>query len=320
MAIAYGIIFALSLLMPPLYFVSIRKKQKEPWLFILFICISIVNLGYLLLSISKTETFALWANKITYLGQVFVPVCMFLLISKLCGFQFKKKVSLILIGSAIIMFAIVFTTGWLDWYYVDVTLKFSNGGAYLEKEYGLLHPTNLIYVISHFIAMFVIIGISLNKSKGASQTLAGLMLAVVLCNIGMWILEKIISWNFELLSISYLMSESVFFFVYLVLQDYIRINDLHKTTTADEKSRIIVIDTLARAEKIQAVLSSLPEETTLSPRQIDVLEGILDGKSRKEIASDLHLSENTVKMHISSLYKLLGISKREELFALLKTE
>ena len=32
MAIAYGIIFALSLLMPPLYFVSIRKKQDEPWL------------------------------------------------------------------------------------------------------------------------------------------------------------------------------------------------------------------------------------------------------------------------------------------------
>lgn len=36
MAIAYGLIFALSLIMPPLYFAFIRKKQNEPWLLGLF--------------------------------------------------------------------------------------------------------------------------------------------------------------------------------------------------------------------------------------------------------------------------------------------
>jgi hypothetical protein len=87
MAIAYVIIFALSLIMLPLYFLFIRKKQNEPWLFILFVCISIVNLGYLLVALSKTVEFAIWANKITYLGQVFVPMCMFLLISRLCGYE-----------------------------------------------------------------------------------------------------------------------------------------------------------------------------------------------------------------------------------------
>ena len=60
------------------------------------------------------------------------------------------------------------------------------------------------------------------------------------------------------------------------------------------------------------------EGTTLSSRQIDVLEGIIDGKSRKEIAADLFLSENTVKMHTSSLYRVLGVNNRDELRSLFK--
>ena len=310
MVIAYSIIFILSLCMPPLYFTSIRKKKDEPWLLVLFICIATVNLGYLLTSLSKTVEFALWANKIAYLGQVFVPMCMFMLISKLCGFTYKKWLMSVLIGLAVLMFAIVFTTGWLDWYYVSATIEYENGGAYLVKEYGVLHPTNLIYVVAYFVAMLVNIGISLVKHKNTSQKMAAFMLVIVLGNIGMWIMEKIIRWNFELLAISYLMSVGAFYFVYSLLQDYIPIHAAQPS--------VIVVDSLSRAEKIQAILSALPEGTTLSARQMDVLEGILDGKSRKVIASDLCLSENTVKMHTSALYRLLNVSSRDEIYALFK--
>ena len=296
--------------MPPLYFTSIRKKKDEPWLLVLFICIVTVNLDYLLTSLSKTVEFALWANKIAYLGQVFVPMCMFMLISKLCGFTYKKWLYGVLIGLAVLMFAIVFTTGWLDWYYVSATIEYENGGAYLVKEYGVLHPTNLIYVVAYFVAMLVNIGISLVKHKNTSQKMAAFMLVIVLGNIGMWIMEKIIRWNFELLAISYLMSVCAFYFVYSLLQDYIPIHAAQPS--------VIVVDSLSRAEKIQAILSALPEGKTLSARQMDVLEGILDGKSRKVIASDLCLSENTVKMHTSALYRLLNVSSRDEIYALFK--
>ena len=310
MVIAYSIIFILSLCLPPLYFTSIRKKKDEPWLLVLFISIATVNLGYLLTSLSKTVEFALWANKIAYLGQVFVPMCMFMLISKLCGFTYKKWLYGVLIGLAVLMFAIVFTTGWLDWYYVSATIEYENGGAYLVKEYGVLHPTNLIYVVAYFVAMLVNVGISLVKHKNASQKMAAVMLVIVLGNVGMWVVEKIISWNFELLAISYLMSVCAFYFVYSLLQDYIPIHAAQPS--------VIVVDSLSRAEKIQAILSALPEGTTLSARQMDVLEGILDGKSRKVIASDLCLSENTVKMHTSALYRLLNVSSRDEIYALFK--
>ncbi|MBQ3100030.1 MAG: helix-turn-helix transcriptional regulator [Clostridia bacterium] len=142
------------------------------------------------------------------------------------------------------------------------------------------------------------------------------MFAVVIGNIGMWIVEKLVTWNFEFLSVSYLMSELVFFFVYWMLQDYIYVNDVPPPVIVENKAPIIVVDSMSRAEKIQTIISALPENTTLSSRQMDILERILDGKSRKEIAADLYLSENTVKTHTGMLYRALGVSGRDEIYAM----
>ena len=104
-------------------------------------------------------------------------------------------------------------------------------------------------------------------------------------------------------------------FLYWMMQDYVHKNNL---PVYDKSAPIVIVDSMTKAEKIKQIYTMLPEGTTLSTRQIDVLEGILDGKSRKEIAADLYLSENTVKMHTSSLYRVLGVSSRDELRALFK--
>lgn len=48
----------------------------------------------------------------------------------------------------------------------------------------------------------------------------------------------------------------------------------------------------------------------LTPRQRDVLELLVEGKSNKEIARSLDLGEGTVKVHISALFRSLGTSSR----------
>lgn len=313
----YSIIFALSLLLPVGYYLFVRKKQDEHWLFVLYLSVCVVNMGYLLLSVSKTVEFALFANKITYFGQVFLPLCMFMIISKLSGFKYKKSVKYTLVGVAMAMFGLVLTTGHLDWYYKSVELTYADGAAKLIKEYGPLHPVNLIYVLAYFVAMIVVIGISLKKHRGGSQKLVGMILTVFICNLGGWIVEKLVKWNFEFLAASYLMSEFVFFFVYWMLQDYVRLSDI-PVPAASEKVSVIFVDSQEKAEKIRQIVSSLPDGTTLTARQMDILEGILAGKSRKEMAADLHLSENTVKMHTTSLFKILKVTSREEIIALIK--
>lgn len=313
----YSIIFALSLLLPVGYYLFVRNKQNEHWLFILYLSVCVVNLGYLLLSLSKTVEFALFANKLAYFGQVFVPLCMFMIISRLSGFNYKNWVKYALVGVAMLMFALVLTTGHLDWYYKSVELTYADGAAKLIKEYGPLHPVNLIYVLSYFVAMLVVICVSLRKNKSKFCKLAGMMFAVVIGNVGGWIVEKLVTWNFEFLSASYLMSVFVFFFVYWMMQDYIHVNDVPKPVAHEERVSVIFVDSKERAEKIKQIIVNLPEGTMLTARQMDILEGILAGKSRKEIAADLHLSENTVKMHTTSLFKILKVTSREEIIALI---
>ncbi|HEY1648557.1 MAG TPA: response regulator transcription factor [Terracidiphilus sp.] len=50
----------------------------------------------------------------------------------------------------------------------------------------------------------------------------------------------------------------------------------------------------------------------LTPREFDVLEQIVHGKSNKEIAAELQVSEATVKTHINSLLGKLGVTDRTQ--------
>jgi DNA-binding NarL/FixJ family response regulator len=60
-----------------------------------------------------------------------------------------------------------------------------------------------------------------------------------------------------------------------------------------------------------AVQSVRPQ---FSPRQQEVLVGLLHGKSNKAIARVLNVSEGTVKAHLWAIYQVLGVSTRLQAF------
>jgi DNA-binding NarL/FixJ family response regulator len=51
----------------------------------------------------------------------------------------------------------------------------------------------------------------------------------------------------------------------------------------------------------------------LTPRELEVLQHIVDGKSNKEIATALDLSANTIAVHRANIMNTLGIHKTAEL-------
>jgi DNA-binding NarL/FixJ family response regulator len=54
-------------------------------------------------------------------------------------------------------------------------------------------------------------------------------------------------------------------------------------------------------------------DTGLTPRELEILQHIVAGKSNKEIATELSLSVNTVSVHRANIMDALGIHKTAEL-------
>ncbi len=57
-------------------------------------------------------------------------------------------------------------------------------------------------------------------------------------------------------------------------------------------------------------LYRLPVKKPLSPRELEVLKLISQGKMNKEIARDLHIRQCTVEFHIANIYDKLEFRSR----------
>ena len=290
MTIIYAILAALALAMLVAYGRLVRRSDS--WIQVLFVCIFVVNVGYAALSAARTVPWALMFNGAAYLGSVFLSMCMFLVIYRLCGYTHDWRLPFALAMGALVMFAIVCT----PLYYRSVELIVVDGAAKLVKDYGPLHNAYLVYLLGYFAAMVVTILRSIRLHRLASHKHAALMTGIVLGNIAFWFVEKFIPWNFEFLSVSYLFSEVMLIGLQWILQD----------TAAPVLS-----------DAVASLLTRLPADITLNPREREVLSAILAGVPRKEIAAQMSLSENTIKTHTRNLYKKLGVSSRQDLYALI---
>lgn len=315
LVITYATVAIVAMVLLIGYLFLVRKK--EPWLLLLYACVTVVNAGYFLLSIAKSLEFAIFANDLSYLGSVFLTVSMLLTIIRLCGFEIKKKLVVALLAIGAVMFAIIATSGFLPLYYKEVSLVFVGGAAKLQKVYGPLHPLYLIYLFSYFAAMVACILQSMRKGIIASQKYAVLLVAIVFGNLAIWFVEKFIPWDFEFLSISYIFSEIILLGLYWMMQDYVRVDLIRQAEETAPRPAPVDLSAIPIEERISKVLSFVLPDKTLSQREQEILELLLMNRKRKEIAAALCLSENTIKTYTRTLYGKLGVSSREEFFELL---
>jgi len=82
------------------------------------------------------------------------------------------------------------------------------------------------------------------------------------------------------------------------------VEELTSTIQAVHTGRTLISPAIA--EKLAERMSAQP----LTSRELNVLERIVAGRANKEIASDLQISEATVKSHINSLLGKLGVGDR----------
>ncbi|HEX2746453.1 MAG TPA: response regulator transcription factor [Verrucomicrobiales bacterium] len=113
----------------------------------------------------------------------------------------------------------------------------------------------------------------------------------------------------------------------LVVTTYDRDEDIHRAVQAGASG--YVLKGLTSAELVAAVktvhsggrvlppavatlLADRMSRKNLSPRELQIVRLIVNGRSNKEIANDLEIGEESVKTHLRALFVKLGVADRTQ--------
>lgn len=325
LAIIYGVAAGISFLLLAVCFLLVRQKKR--WFMLLFSSVLVVNIGYTCLAVSSCLEMALMANRISYLGSVFLPFSMLMIILDVTNTPYKKWLPCSLLGVAAVIFLIAASPGILSIYYKDVSFTVVNGVSTLVKTYGPLHPVYFVYLMGYFSSMVAIILRASVKKTVDTTSHAVILAGAVFVNIGVWLMEQFISVDFEILSISYIISEAFLLGVHLLMKEHQQMRQFIKEVeTAQHYAAPEVAtpegvpETLPAAEsiepaKMEAFIKGID---VLTPAERAVFIAHVERLTTKEILERLNIKENTLKYHNRNIYGKLGISSRKELLELHK--
>lgn len=114
---------------------------------------------------------------------------------------------------------------------------------------------------------------------------------------------------------------------FVVLTTYDGDEDIYRALKSGAKAYLLkgmtTDELITTIREVHAGRSHIPAEIAerlaermgtedLTPRESEVLEQIVAGKSNKEIATELSISEATVKTHINTLLSKLGVTDRTQ--------
>ena len=320
LSIIYEAAAVLSLILLVGCIFAVRKKR---FLFILlFSSIFVVNVGYTFLSVSNSLSEALWANRMSYLGSVFLPFSMLMIILNITNTKYKKILPWILSSLSVIVFLIAASPGILDIYYKEVSFEIIDGASTLVKVYGPLHSLYLFYLLGYFAAMvFIIIRAQIKKTI-ENTTHAVILAIAVFVNIGVWLIEQLTTIDFEFLSVSYIISELFLLGVHLVMNENQRLREIVKQVETVQKYTDAKNDTpgamlekpieasAVSSERLQAFMEGLE---SLTPTEKQIYSAYIARVTTKEIMANLGIKESTLKYHNRNIYGKLGVSSRAEL-------
>ena len=296
---------------------SICIKKKNTWFWVLFSCVCVVNVGYFALSISKTLGSALMANRVAYLGSVFLPVAMLMIVLNASGLKYHKLLWVPLVCLGVAVFFVAASPGYLDIYYKDVELVTKNNVSVLDKEYGSWHVLYLFYLIGYFIAMIAAVIHAMVKKKIASTAQAVMLLSAVFVNICVWLIEQFVKIELEFLSISYIMTELFLIGVYIMIQE----NEKHIALAKEQftTQNNMLESSINNAEFSEQTIELFRQGiTALTQTEKLIYDLYIEGKSTKEVLDEMNIKENTLKYHNKNIYGKLGVGSRKELKAIAK--
>lgn len=90
-------------------------------------------------------------------------------------------------------------------------------------------------------------------------------------------------------------------------------NEFYRILKNLERGEAAVLPSIAmRMYKILSQGGGAAEKIVLTDREMDVLRGMSHGRSNREIAGELSVSENTIRFHVKNILQKLSVTNRKE--------
>lgn len=316
----YGVVTLVSLILVAGY--SFLIKEKELTLLILFVCVFIVNGGYFALSVARTLSGALLANRISYVSA-FLPLIMVLIIMDVCRIQYNKLFLAVLACGSTAAFLLAASGGssFGTLYYQEVSMEVVDGSAKLLKVYGPLHVLYSIYLLVYFGMMVSALFYAIVRKRVINREHAWILISVVLGNIFVWFVEQLIHTDFEFLSVTYVITEIFLLLLYNMMQrchmDEIRCAE--EMPPAAEAAASSDGDGYALPPDMAELFDTFSERAeTLTPSERKILKYYAEGKEISEVAELAFISIHTVRKHNANIYQKLCVGSRDELMLYLE--
>ncbi|MCF0220705.1 MAG: HD domain-containing protein [Fibrobacter sp.] len=146
----------------------VNSKRSTSYFTAMFYVITIQLAGHVFLALSSNIEEAILANKMAYIGAVFIPALFFLGELTICNIKPPRAVRIGIFSFSTIVLCFAFTAGFSDIFYESVTLVQNKGVTDFTAEFGPAHKLFNIMLFIYLISGICVLVYSLLKKRNFS--------------------------------------------------------------------------------------------------------------------------------------------------------
>ena len=271
-------------------FTRVSSKNTSRYIYLLFGFVMICDIGYLSLGLSTSLSEAILANRISYIGGVFLPFFLLMTISHICDFEIPRWIVTFMQLFSLFVLMLVFSIGYTDIYYQSVGMGKVNGLTYLIKDYGPLHKVYSFWLFGEIIASMVIVYISIKFKKSVSRSTNAILLsALIICSLA-YLVERMFNYKLDFMPLLYNIFEVGIILVLKRMQLYDVESNLGEMYSLQQKYAYFFFDTRNRFMSCNAEARKIFPE--LEDVRVDSDDYVPGGEIENELLSLLEEHKN----------------------------
>lgn len=199
---------------------NFEVKKVNFYFLMLVLLMTISNGGYLALALSGNLEEAILANKIAYVGGIFVPPVTLFLICAICNYRLRTWLKFLLVSYSMFVYALALTIGSSNFYYADVYLDSYNGATVLGRTYGIGHNLFYVTLYGHIIAQIILLIYTFYKKRAVSRYSIWTLIGMVTVNIILFIAGRSVNSALEIMPIAYTIDSWIMLYMYQRCMNY----------------------------------------------------------------------------------------------------